>query len=531
MKYFFSALFLIFTFSSIAQNYNCFQDEVKNYFINGNGYVRGIRIDSIRTNGNDTIYYPFHTARISNYILTDSFYWGGYRVDSSGASWLGKKVIRHIDGTYVFDNMWDSVIIKAQAHTGDSWFFYKDSTVYSYTATVTSEGIDNVLGSPDSIKTITINADSAGLHFPVDPVNNFKIILSKNHGFVQIFDLYTFPYHRPDTVQHNPSGLLTYIRYFDYYLDVVLNNLGTCDLGPCIDNLPDTINSIFKLIPFHCPTKMEIYNFDTGDVFERHFNTVEYPLITDIYTLDSVRSKTIMPFNFNYGGKEHMINITTDISAFPWSFDTACSSMVFGQIGDTSHLVSEYYMPEESVHGYILHYFPHLFPGGLTCDSPATYVFITNIAFWYNGIAMLPAIDSDCFSIGFGQTGKTRNYPPAEDRIETTWLSWYHKDTITCGDYLMAYTNTAVNPLQLGNKISISPNPASNLINITANTSLNQITLVTVYDVTGKALFRTNIYLQNTLTINTSSFPDGLYMVIIQDNNRIIQKQKIVINH
>jgi len=44
-------------------------------------------------------------------------------------------------------------------------------------------------------------------------------------------------------------------------------------------------------------------------------------------------------------------------------------------------------------------------------------------------------------------------------------------------------------------------------------------------------IFRINNDMQNTFSINTSSFPDGLYMVIIQDNTGIIQKQKIVINH
>jgi hypothetical protein len=37
--------------------------------------------------------------------------------------------------------------------------------------------------------------------------------------------------------------------------------------------------------------------------------------------------------------------------------------------------------------------------------------------------------------------------------------------------------------------------------------------------------------MQNNFSINTSSFPDGLYMCIIQDNTGIVQKEKIIINH
>jgi hypothetical protein len=34
-----------------AQNYQCLQNGVKNYFINGNGYLRAIKIDSVGTTG------------------------------------------------------------------------------------------------------------------------------------------------------------------------------------------------------------------------------------------------------------------------------------------------------------------------------------------------------------------------------------------------------------------------------------------------------------------------------------------------
>src|SRR5882724_8748120 len=105
-----------------GQNWQCLQSGVKHYFTNANGYLRGIRIDSVRTVGSDVVYYPYHTPR-------GSYYPSSFPVlDSNGGSWLGKKVIEKSDGTFIFDSYWnDSVIIETRANVGDNWIFYKDS--------------------------------------------------------------------------------------------------------------------------------------------------------------------------------------------------------------------------------------------------------------------------------------------------------------------------------------------------------------------------------------------------------------------
>ncbi len=67
MKALFSFLFLLFFWlSANAQNYDCLQYGPKNYFINSYSYVRGIRIDSTRTFGGDSVYYPYRTTRIAD---------------------------------------------------------------------------------------------------------------------------------------------------------------------------------------------------------------------------------------------------------------------------------------------------------------------------------------------------------------------------------------------------------------------------------------------------------------------------------
>ena len=185
---------MISAFCCNAQNYQCLQSGVKQYFTNNNGYLRGIRIDSVRAVGSDSVFYPFHTFRFKPNVM-----YGGYTPaipDTVEGSWLGNKVIMQPNGTFLFDNMGsDTVIIKTQAHLSDTWIFYNDTTNIYYTATITAIDTMTVLGTLDTVKTIKLNAYSSGVLNSADPINNFEIKLSKHQGFVQVFDLYTFPYH------------------------------------------------------------------------------------------------------------------------------------------------------------------------------------------------------------------------------------------------------------------------------------------------------------------------------------------------
>jgi len=529
-----TAVILLFcSVTGFAQNYSCLQFGPKNYFINGNNYVRGIRIDSTHTSGTDLIYYPYHTLRISNYLNG-----GGPStpvVDTNGASWLGKKVIQQADGTFLFDNLWDTVIIKTQAHTGDSWIFFNDTTRYSYTATVTSEGTMTVLGTMDSIKTITITADSSGIAHPIDPVNNFQIILSKNNGFVQVFDLYTFPYHRRDTVIHNMDGDQLYLRWFDYYLDVVLNNLGTCDVG-CPDNLPDTTNSIFHLFSFHNPRDSEIYNFAAGDIYESLYTISGPSTYYRQYTLDSVFSKTISPYAYTYTGTEHQEALTMLVSGYILTWDTTFDAYPFAARGDTSFLVSPVYLPEE-MGVYLLHYYPAGLPGGrgalpgaLYCDSPASYEVDADFrggGFAYDDVNYAPAYYSQTYSIGFGLSGIS-GYNPISFLTYSQCYYYYLKNGSDCGN-LFPISTVGVAPMSFSDLISISPNPATDYLTVATTNTFPDNTTIAAYDMNGRCVYSSTGTFQKSATISTASWQDGVYILVIQNDAGITKREKVVI--
>ena len=78
------ALVLIASVAS-AQNFSPITPGTTRYFVNAEGYLRGMRIDSISPSGPDMLYYPYRSLR-GNYTTQTQI-----MLDSNGGSWLGKK--------------------------------------------------------------------------------------------------------------------------------------------------------------------------------------------------------------------------------------------------------------------------------------------------------------------------------------------------------------------------------------------------------------------------------------------------------
>ena len=78
--------------------------------------------------------------------------------------------------------------------------------------------------------------------------------------------------------------------------------------------------------------------------------------------------------------------------------------------------------------------------------------------------------------------------------------------------------------------IIISPNPAFDYIDITTSGQFDENTTISVYDIDGSCILKTNADVQkDKVEVNTSYWSDGLYMVIVQNNTGIIKKEKIVV--
>jgi hypothetical protein len=491
-----------------AQNWQCLQPGVKRYFTNSNGYLRGIRIDSVKTYADSVVYYPFHTPR-GAYDTMSLFM---PLLDSSGGSWLGKKVKKISNGIFVFDSYWgDSVIIKTQAAPGDSWIFYSDAGSLFYRADVIGLDTMTVLGVLDSVKTIMITARNSSGIVTGDPVDSFRIILSKNEGFVQVFDLYTFPYHKPDSSFR--SGLDFFLDRSSTVVAWMINSSG--------GNPPGIDVTLFRLTNFINPNQQQLGNWNVGDVFESCHSGGGLRVYTSYY-LDTIVNKSISGhlINYFYSGLEYDAYYPFRLTGTSGSF--TLSDAVYPVI-DTD------LMPEEK---YIAHYacYYFYFPGDTShCMNTPAYKKIP--IFYSNGMGAVT--EDTVYKYGVGQVHYY--HYDGDPWILQNDLFYYVQSGLGCGSARLFDTTThhdttsSINaPRENNYHTLLFPNPTTN--ELTISTTILQpytITLINTFGQTVKTILAT----KQEQTINTTNIPAGVYTISITDESGNRYNEKVIIVH
>lgn len=97
---------------------------------------------------------------------------------------------------------------------------------------------------------------------------------------------------------------------------------------------------------------------------------------------------------------------------------------------------------------------------------------------------------------------------------------WESTTLLNCSTMEIAKANTLETPA------AITPNPATTELNITTTSA--RPANITIYDLTGRCILNTQTTQQNT-GINTSSWHNGLYMVIVRDNTGILKREMVVV--
>ena len=104
-----------------------------------------------------------------------------------------------------------------------------------------------------------------------------------------------------------------------------------------------------------------------------------------------------------------------------------------------------------------------------------------------------------------------------------------YNPAIVTNTYNTEFVLALGNPSFNANTIALYPNPTSDRVTIANNNSVEKITAIAIYEVTGKKIYMLNNNDLTTITIDVSHFAKGLYLIeLTSDNNTKITKKLLL---
>ena len=149
---------------------------------------------------------------------------------------------------------------------------------------------------------------------------------------------------------------------------------------------------------------------------------------------------------------------------------------------------------------------------------------------------LFPILFDACFEFGESLVCYSRNdsFPAISAPINSCAVF----STICCSFGGSVFTNSSqcgsglsVNTaITAALTVSITPVPADKHIEVKVQGQSDNNATFSVYDINGKRMSNSPVNAGTTI-INTTSFPDGLYMIIVQTDKSVLKKEKFVIAH
>lgn len=492
MKYIFVLLILLVTIppSRAQMPYSWLGKEKKTYFINGKGYLRGMRIDSVLQAGQDTLFYPFPTARVR--------YGWGPQGDTLSGSWWGKVIVQNPDGVTFVQNKWgDTFVVRNNAALHIPWVCYHDSSDIYFQAEVVALDTMTFQGVTDTVKKIRLTAKEDTAVLSGHPLHNLELLLSREHGWITAIDFFLFPYHEP-------GG-----NAINHWLDCYFYESIGDEFGNIQSDIPFYL--IFKRVDFLPPVTDEVYNWDVGDRFWHYNNFTTSPnwRITETNTTvtEKIVTATSLTYTYDYWSRSKGYNPPT---AYSYGSGSAIFSVEKGKL-----LIDTLKMPEEWFNEYYYYYLP---ADTSYCYTSATYgVYTSKVG--RNGLfadgAVEPSFPSTTYKNRVGITSSSTGGPLIIGPVDYRSIVAVKKGADPCdrGNNLLSVTQkdrVAVPSFQL------VPNPASDYVEVRADGPVANFSLV-IYNSIG-AVMITFDHLTVPAHLYVGGLPEGIYFVRIYDN-------------
>jgi hypothetical protein len=442
-------------------------------------YIKGIRVDSTKFENGFTVHYLQKELELDELFQEDGC-WDLFILPRNG--WVGNKIL--VNGSYYifYNDNNDSIFIKTDANPGENWIMY-ESEIFTITANITKLDTISFLGVTDSAKFIEISVfDTNKTLLDIKTLQD-PLILSRNHGFIQ---LYNFK-HFPDTNSKDQ------ILFSHNLVGIPEKNLG-------ISNL----------------TNEDVYDYEIGDEFHyyttKHYWSDEYKISTCIGKIVSKGNDSIVYTFRNIRkyreGSDLYIRIDTNILGYSLS-----NLPVIG----TLELPLENIGPRQY---YELYYF-YLFYKGFNDKLEIRYYRDP-----YQPPEGCPKWESILYIEGIGKLRRYLSWEPHGGFSDASdYLLYYKKGEEEWGEPIFINTNVNINN---SNSYMFFPNPTSGEIYVNFNLNKNPQS-ISVISTSGRVLYKKSTDIRTTETINLNGNVPGIYYLIVNYEDEIVREKIILI--
>jgi hypothetical protein len=195
IKYFLLLFFFSVT-SLFAQDYQLFSPETKKLFTTypDPTLAYSLAFDSVVGTGNDLIYYNFLGLNFEFYQSDTCMFWtGNICTQQNLPQWTGEKIEFSPPESYTFYNLLGEPLTFDFGIGADDTLVYYSDQVQKFLLTKIGTDSINLFGIEDSARFFRINHTDLQGNTIFSPLNDHEIIIGKNLGLVQFFQVDSFP--------------------------------------------------------------------------------------------------------------------------------------------------------------------------------------------------------------------------------------------------------------------------------------------------------------------------------------------------
>jgi hypothetical protein len=466
-----------------GQNYKLFHASSKKLFSdnNPNSHTYSLSFDSSKAVGLDSAYFNFFNVS-TTYMPADScVFWGSQVCLAQDIpSWIGNPVIFNNLNTYHFiTRNKDTLLFNFSLSVIDTSIFYRDS---SQIFSLIFEGADTLIfnGNTDSVRFYKILHTDTLFNSINSVLDQFRIILGKNYGLMQFFQIDSFPQLlKPMKLigNNSPEGGLYSLnaeKIFDHQVgdETQWHEVYTRWVGP-----PDQNYNRFRKYFY----------------LERAFtnDSIVYKVKQELFNngSDSLSTDTIF---LRYSKKSVYQDIPFE------KFDGSVRSLELTDYCDTS-----------------------LWTYTITSSNDLGYCAIDNCWGSIDTEGPVP-MTKTVIVAGLGAYDDYSNVYDPSGWYKESKISYFKKVGVSCGTESFAgITETETN----AEEITLFPNPSEYEITLKSTVVISEIE---IFDYSGKLVIQEAVN-SNEYRINTSFLPDGVYFIKTGYADNLYQYQKFIV--